>query len=424
MEEQPLLLGATTYKLRRYLYRDVESLINPGFLTHRIKIGKTPVVFRSLHSGDLFLLRMRAGDSETSWKLWTVASSIWMFDGHNVLEEANFAPWIVKYLEKLPESYLEALFSNVLGLFNRVNRAGDFVEAFCYETKGRAMWKEQAPFNRDPTGIPGRNNVGTNYVQAIWAVHNHAEDINVQLLHQWNGYKFLAGAWAGSKALKKVHDSDRDFEQKEKDRQQEVKDLCYYRAIGLIPKEGEKVKVDTGLISGRAKDADTLEEEFKAWVAGERDDHDEAVEAYKAAIKQKREEVQLERAYRAMELKKAAEQREEENPSDWAPTPMIALTPEQVQMMLQGRGFRSGTSFVPDGAQTGQDLLYDKYLAPEISKGELQITPDGRLVSDVEFQERGGDVTYTRKPQYSGNASSLNEKLQGRSVTYRSPNKE
>mgnify|MGYP007032850707 FL=1 len=85
-------LPQTTYKQRQEFYEDIETLVSVGFLTHPVTLRGTQISLRTLCPGDMFLLRARIGLNEGSWAVQTVASSIWMVDGHCVMGDPNTHP--------------------------------------------------------------------------------------------------------------------------------------------------------------------------------------------------------------------------------------------------------------------------------------------------------------------------------------------
>lgn len=367
------LLAKTKFEQRKPFYKDVEDLITVGFLTHPVRIHDTRISLRSLCPGDLTLLRIRSeGLVSYEWQQWVVASSIWMIDGFNLLEEPHAVPRIYRSLDYLPPLGKEILFHLVLGLFARQGQAFDATEIFCYETHSRYLWKGLQGSPLENNGIPGSSRLGTNAAQQMWSIFNQAEDLRQEDEARWNGFKLVASAMS-PKGIKKLDQKDSQNKLNEKERRQAALDRFFYIQTGVIkpPKKGE-VSSDSSVVPG-PKSTEELEDEMHRWVTGQDDFHDQVVKNYKRRIAQRYMQEKEEREARAEMLRQRIETQEGEQP-------LVGYTEGQMKDMLKDRKPGApGVKWVPGGQQASRDYLYERYLDKEPDSGLLRPGPDGSL---------------------------------------------
>lgn len=372
-------LPKTTVEQRSRFFEDVEKLLSPGFLNHSVVVAGVRLQIRSLTPGDLFMLRARAeGASNNEWRIWMLASSIWLVDGISVLGEDSAVPVLARFLRRVPERAIASLFSVLLGLFARSQRTVPAVLAYCYEADSRYKW---ATFGRDglgrTSGVVGAEKLGLNTTQQIWLAYNQHEDMRAQSDQQWEGFKLVASSNA-PKALKKLDEKDRQRARDEQERRERVLDTFYYRQLGLVDERGV---VQTDGLSQRLagpKSVEDLEDEMRRWVTKDADQHDKVVEDYKTSIRVKREEEKAEQVARRISVEMERNRLEAEAvEGGFKPQPLLALSGDQLQQMLQGRGSfgRSGTTFIPTAPNANR--LYDKYVAEgAVTPGQLQVAGD------------------------------------------------
>jgi len=379
---------------RRFLYSDIESLLNIGFLSHRVRVAGVNLSLRSLSPGDTFLLRHRVNSSydDHTWKTWVVSSSIWMINGMNLLDDPRSVSDIHQIVNRLPKIPLDDLFYIVMGLFNRVSTAIQRTESYCYESYSRAVWRfagQQSPSRDEYTGIPGTSKLGTNHVQRMWVAYNIAEDDRLDHIQQWQSAKFVASAM-NPKGVKRVTRSDESLRKREEGRRRDAIALMIHQI--LHGKEemqsGEIIVMVRGkpMIVPRVKTArtvDELDEQMRMWVAGEKDWHDLVVDTYKNRI---RDQFADER-----------QKREAIAPTQpgvtSGSTPLVGYTPEQIRELRPDLMKKKvGARQVFDGA--AGSVLYEKFVARDAKQGNLRAdefgvveTPPGErsnLQGDVE----------------------------------------
>lgn len=383
-------LPQTTLEQRDSLYDDVETLIQAGFLYHTVSVHGVRLVLRSLSPGDLFLLQARSvGDVDANWQFWTVATSIWMVNGVNLLTEDHAPVRLYETLQMLPRTALDILFSLVMGLFARQNRAINAVEPYCYENISRFKWKG---FNGHTpghySGVPGADRLGLNYAQQMWAVFNEVEDRRVHDEQMWEGFKLVASAMA-PKGVKKIDQKESQMRDAEKERRQAVRDRFYYVSVGLLMPDGQ-AKEGAQPYMTFAKTAEQLAEEMHNWVTGKEDPHDQVVNAYKRQVIEKYQAEKAAREARQASLRERL--KHEDDQSGGMERPMVGYTAQQLAEILKhrGAGVPGGVSRVFESDRDDRDYLYEKYLErnPDAGLlrdqgGKLGMTPGGKDFTDA-----------------------------------------
>ena len=378
-------LPKTTVEQRSRFYEDVESMLSPGFLSHQVLVSGVRLQLRSLSNGDLFMLRARTlGCDSREWRVWAIASAIWMINGQMVLGQDTVIPFLADKLRMLPDLVLNILFTTLLGLWVRMGEAISATEFYNYESLSRYKWISQKG-QRLTSGVPGADSLGLNTVQRIWGVFNEMEDTRRTDESSWEGFKLVASSNA-PKAITKIDEKDRQRKTSEMEMREKRLDEFYYIQLGVL--EPSQDGSGSILSSHRmaSKSVEDLEEEMRRWVTGDGDIHDRTVEAYKENIRARHEAEEAVKASQraALEAERARQYREAEEDS-FQPKPLLALTGEQLQRMLQDRGSQGmpGVSFIPKAPQA--EKLYARHIAQNaVSTGNLRVA-DGRVV-DPEFQ--------------------------------------
>jgi len=396
------MLPRTTPEQRERFYDDVENLLTPGFLTHPVSVGGVRLHMRSLGAGDLFMLKARTeGANEHEWRVWAVATSIWMVDGRTVLGHDEAIPFVADYLRKLPRNIIEILFSILLGLWIRVSEAIEIIEVFCFETGSRYKWKTIGQAGIQNSGVPGSDRIGLNTAQRIWVAFNEMEDLKRSEEVSWEGFKLVASSNA-PKAITKIDKKDQQRRKDEADDRQRRLDLSYYVKLGVVDKKGKVEGTDGSLhrVSG-TKSAEDLEEEMRRWVTDDQDHHDRTVSEYKAHIRVQQEQKRLERdAHRT-----ALDQKREEmgwDSGEFQPRPLVAMTAQQLQAHLAERQVGpAGVAFIPKADNT--DRVYRQHIGLPQDAGKLQVI--GGKVVDIESNPTTDQRT-------------LNQLIQGRNPAF------
>jgi hypothetical protein len=395
--EDALLIEA---RERRFLYADVEALIEEEFLSHPVEIGGQTIVLRGMLPRDQQRLRARSrllGPGEAL--RWTVSSSIWMVGGFEVPPgEANGAWHIHQTLMKdLHFSYVEVLASVLAGLQNRFQRALRLVEAYCYEPYSRGLWRM--------LGKPSEGLGNANTVRRLWVAHNLAEDKRASGMTQWAHTRALVSSLSskGGKQLGKALDGEDTRE--ESRRQKVVEDTVNWIIRG--DREPEKVMVKFG---GRevevarihaAQSTHDLEEEMRRVMSGEPDLHDMMVNQYHQGVRDLVESKAKERQEKIRQARQRADAAEE------AGMPALTgYTKSQLEKLNPSVLEHRATVQTSDTAQSS--YMFDRYFRPNLKAGEL--TPNLKVE----------DAHHAKKATSPEDSPSLQERVQGRSPQLRS----
>ena len=390
-------LPQTTLEQRAGHYEDLETLLEIGFLSHPVILDGTPLCLRTLSPGDMFALQARMSDPKADWRIWAVSTSVWMLNGVNLLGQAGAVPRLAKLLQRLPGRTLELLFTILVGLFKRHQKAIFGVEAYCYEASSRYLWHSfggHVPTSH--SGVSGAEYLGTNPIQRMWIAFNTVEDQRELAEANWEGFKLAAGAQA-PKGVKKLDEKDRQRREREDARRQSVRDQFYYWTLGLVDEKGLRPGSEEGVPGAQIlapKTTEDLEEEMRRWVAGEDDWHDQQVKAYKNYVTvrhqaEKADQKKRQEAYQAQMT---------QGDLDLPTTQLMGLTPDQMEMMIQQRNLTPGGVRQVDFTPPAQDSLYDKYLDEAPVPGKLAARGD-RL---VETDGLSADVARRLVPFSSG----------------------
>ena len=381
---------------RRFLYADVERLIEEGFLTHNVVLDGVVVTFRSLTSSDYADL-LNATYPEMALVYFhqqLVTKAVYKVMGLPVAgHEENF--WIKRlWVEKLPIPFLRVFMSVVEGLNLRAERAANRTEAYCYEPYSRQLWlmvRSSAPYGRTEMGL----------VRRLWVAHNLHEDERKADARQWDHTRAVVATQA-HKYAKKLAEHDRNWDEREKSRRRRIIEDAVNYIIQGPKEEQEEVYITIGgksYLAPKMREATTLEDlgdELDRWIAGEKDYHDVVVEEYERKVRAQFEGQRAAREAKrqqAEEMDSLLEQAGIQHPE----TKLVGYTAEQLREM--------GHKFKPAGVTTeatsqSSGRLYDRYMKHEAQKGWIG---------------SGGLVEVADEPQEpSPNEPSLQERLQDR----------
>ena len=322
------------------------------------------------------MLNTRAANASVKqWRLWAVATSIWMVDGRSMLGHDAAVPFMRDFLRGVPPKSMGTLFSILLGLFARVSHGMQDIEKYCLETHSRYLWKTTG--KELVVGVPGATSLGLNAVQQVWFAYNEMEDLHRQEDTAWEGFKLVASSNA-PKAMKKVDARDTTRRQEQEEQRLKKLDLLYYSKLGVVDAEGHSIGDGLDLAIRGPKTVGDLEDEMRRWVTGDQDLHDQVVADYKANVIAKQEQERREREARRAALQAERERIEEVGVAQ--PSQLIGLTLEELQYVLRERGAgRPGVSKVHTGPPMGvKEHVYARYLEYGEDGGELQVK-DGKL---------------------------------------------
>lgn len=389
-------LPETTYEQREQFYEDVESMLNPGFLSHSLRIGNLQISMRSPSPGDLFVLRQRASSSESEWVMWSLSSAIWMVNGTLLLDHVNNSVSVYRLLQGLPRYLRKQLFYLLMSLWERSQKSMEAITAFCYEDKSRLLWRQlngTLPNDERITGLPGTSRIGMNYFQRMWVAFNQTEDQRQKDEARWNHTKFVASVH-NPKYVKKVESRDKSrLTQIEKIRQQEM-DYFYYRKIGVL--DEDDTLLAGGQLSSRVKTVEDLANEYQRWVTQDWDEHDRVVEAYKQRIRDQYEEQKRLREQEWQELqRRLAAEESQAIPEDFEPEKLQGFTAEELREKIQSH---RNIKKVYDDTSVQREYVFREHLSKEALP-----PPEGGFVLDDEG-----------RPIVPGSPRNLNDRVRNR----------
>jgi hypothetical protein len=314
------------------VYRDVEPLLFRGFLHVPAEINGISFVFKSLnhHEFDLlgFYTSLETKKGLKKYYSLFLAYGVFMIDGVNVLTDRNqYLPILSETFEQFEEGLRSRIVRYMSEVNRRANRAVILSEAFAMESTSRLRWAQTKGVDLTSTaitGIEGSSALGMNWGQLTWRALNHYEDVRDQTEREWENAKFVASAMAG-KGMSKVHSQDRQRRKKEAEERLERRDKILRFAILGEPLDKSKGSAPIKV----ARTVEELQDQLERDLRGEKDWHDEVVEAHEKKV---REQFQA-RQKHLRELQRDFEEKFGDR-NLVSETDSKGLTPEEVQFRL------------------------------------------------------------------------------------------
>jgi hypothetical protein len=366
------MLAPTTKEQREPMYRDLERIVSPGFLTATVRVGGVPFGVRSLGPNDLEFLRAVAKENGPEWTLWIAAASLWMIDGNYLLESYPSATKVAfDYLRASNRAVVRALFSVSLSFFRRQQKLNMVFESYFYEDSSRRLWKAVKSFQGQSLrgGFPGAERLGVNAYQEVWTDWNQSEDARHEDDYSWSLTKVLVSVQS-NKSAKKLDEKDKTRAEGEKTRRAEVQDRAYYKWLGVLDETSARPENPRAVIHMPRTNAD-LAEEMRRWVAGELDPHDQIVSDYKDRIKQ---EVEAREAAKQQFLDDAAARREAQAAETGFTRPtLVGYTPEQMAQLVPANA-KPGAKFIVEADPKSR--TFNRYLRDAPDSGALKVDGD------------------------------------------------
>ncbi len=386
---------------RRFLYRDVEELIEHGSLTQEVDFGGTHVVFRSQNPGEARKSFLRGSSRSVKNNLlrWCIAGSVWMVDGFEVSgDPRDNGPWHIyqEWVLGLQSAELEAYISFFVALKNRVNRAVKLVEAYCYEPYSRGLWKL--------LGKPRWEGGEANTVRRMWVAYNLSEDAAQEEDARWQHTRMFVGSMSSKAAKELTRHMDKHETSEKEARKKAIEEAVNWVIRGDEPEEELEIEVGGKKVSVKRVYSPTsleeLESEMRKIFAGEEDFHDAAIEAQNQRVR----EIVEQRKRAQEEAILAARQKLEERELSGVGAGLVGYTKEQLAELNPEVLRRRGTDTYSDASEAHR--LYDRYISPKIVPGV--VTPDLKVISPESNDPRFRDVGSPKEVE------SLQSKIAGR----------
>jgi hypothetical protein len=273
-------------EVNQEVYRDVVPLLTRGFLTESAEINGELFVFKSLNHHELEMVRFVGGfreDRAPTLAFWDIflAYGVFIVGGQNILlERERFIPEIAKTFSVLPADSKVRVIRHLSELNRRSTVATTLSEAYSTEIYSRYRWSQISGLDlMSPTltGIGGTDRLGLNYAQLTWRSINYYEDLFEQTERDWENAKFVGSCLAG-KGIQKVYNQDVDRRRKRKDEIIARKDAVLRYA--LYGEEPSEKKQQGHAVVLAAHTTEELSSQLEHDLRGEKDWHDEVIEAY------------------------------------------------------------------------------------------------------------------------------------------------
>ena len=267
------------------VYKDVEPMLFRGFLTISADIRGVPFVFKSLNHHEFEMIRFMGdfrdkGLTDGFWDIF-LAYGVFMVGGVNVLPTRDqYIPTISETFKALPGPAKNKIVRYLSELNRRASNAVTLVEAYATENYSRYYWaqfKGMDPTSTSVSGIDGTSKLGMNWAQQVWRALNYFEDRNEEHEREWENAKFVGSCMAG-KGISKVYNQDTDRRTKAKEERLARKDKVL-RQVLLGERPDEAQKQFPGAIVTVAKTVEDLASQLERDLRGEKDWHDQVVEA-------------------------------------------------------------------------------------------------------------------------------------------------
>lgn len=258
------------------IYRDVESMLFRGFVVSTGKFESVPVVWKNLNHTEFDFLTLVHDPDSIEFQNAFLARSMFIIAGRSVLAEQATGE-LEDFFSKLPHGHRAYMVRELQLLNERASRATRMVEAYAMEKNSRWRWAQIRGLDMSSpslTGIRGTEVLGYNWCQLIWRALNQNEDQIEALENSWDHAKFIGSCFT---KLDKVYSSDRKRRQDNQRERIRRKDQILREVVLFEDPEA----------SGRgsphryevAMDAKDLIRQVKKELAGEKDFHDEVIEA-------------------------------------------------------------------------------------------------------------------------------------------------
>jgi len=367
------------------MYDDVRQLLNPGFLTNSVKVDDILLSLRTFNRADYFLLSNRAGAESRDVLDWIVASAVWMVDGQPVLEDPSAVYQICQTSKRFPKVIKSDLLLVIENLRERMSKAMTYLESFLYEEESRFLWRIYGTRINTATGVPGGERLGLNFLQESWIAYNEVEDQREQFQQKWLQAKLIASTMA-PKGIKKLNNSDQAAQRQLDEQREEAQTQAYYQWIGredLVRKTDSAGGVYTERYSART--VEDLQEEYRKWCLGIKDEHDLIVEDYKAKIRAK---IESERRKRQERIELVERTLEAEGLKEPSLRPLLRDVEPLSLRTVRGKRVYADK----------KEHLYDRYLKHEAKPGTIEMRqgipvsiPQDSLQEQVASRKPRGD---------------------------------
>lgn len=274
------------------VYRDVVPLLTKGFLMQSADVNDVLFVFKSLNHHEFEMVRLVGGfrgDRQPMSRFWDIflAYCVFMVDGQNILVDRDrFIPELAKTFAVFPIDAKQRIIRHLSELNRRASVATILTEAYSMEGYSRFRWSQVADLDLMAptlTGVGGTDRLGLNYAQLTWRSINYYQDMSEQQERDWENAKFIGSCFAG-KGLQSVYNKDEDRRRKHKEEIVARKDQILRLALFGEEPKSEKQKGHAVVIA--AQTTEELAAQLQHDLRGEKDWHDEVIEAHEKHVRE------------------------------------------------------------------------------------------------------------------------------------------
>jgi len=371
------------------VYRDVEPVLFRGFLYIPAEINGVPFVFKSLNSHEFETLGLYTqGQTKQQFDNTFLAFGVFMVDGVNILSDRDhWLPELSSLFENMEDGARRKVIRFIGEINRRANRAVRLVEVFSLEALSRLRWAQYHDLDLTSTaitGVLGSERLGLNWGQLTWRAVNFFEDRRGASEQDWENAKFVASSMAGSKGMSKINAQDKQRrEREEKERFTRRDEILREVVLGESPssdaKKGAPVKA--------ARTVDELATQLEKDLKGEKDFHDQVVDAHERRVR----EAQEQRQQQLNKMRSAHVKQYGEKAVIGGMDSFQGLTSDEVQRRINQRRQRTAKRLA--AAQNSHPEMFDPKLAAFHEKWATAKTLDGRDPHEV------APVSLTEKPR-------------------------
>lgn len=343
------------------VYSDVRVQLSEGSLPLTIKVDGLFLKLGSPNSEDFRWAEEVSPRLGWRQDFALVAKCVHSINGRVLSVEDKFDTLTVLMGTSKPLKRL--LHTNLIHLISRSRKAFEYLEAFCYESESRVLWriwKAQKDFGISPV----QGQIVFSDLQIAWVLWNTSEDDRIAQKEQWDRALFQASAM--NSHVNKIRTKWDAAEQDEEDYRERVR--THARAGKPLSAQDPKARRKS-----RVKTEADLREEMRKWVAGEEDEHDRAIREYKETMKRRLRETE-ERAQRMREA--AIQRRRDLSDTSLISQPIVGLSEEQVARL------KSNKKYVEtDETSERNDYVMNRYVLSGVQAGKLSVNEQGEIVA-------------------------------------------
>lgn len=321
------------------VWKDTESLIYKGFITLNGDINGVEFIFKSLNQHEFQFVTWLGGNGGNRAAIdrfynTFLAYGVFMVDGVSVLSDrARWIPELAKFFSELQAPAKNKLIRYLSEVNRRASNAVTLTEAYIMEQSSRFRWAQLQGLDlMSPTctGVDGTHTLGLNYGQLVWRALNHYEDTKESAEREWDNAKFVGSCFAG-KEVQKVYNQDRERRRKEKEARVERRDKLLRQV--LLGEDQDEGKDGKRMVKMVARTVEELASQLERDLRGEKDWHDQVVEAEQARMHAQIQE----RRDRINELVRERAAKEGEQEMQAFSTTAQGLTAEEVRYRIANK---------------------------------------------------------------------------------------